>query len=158
MNKVFDMKTQLNIGQKGEELFLHFYSDLKRLDGKKGDFVGMTGRVIELKTESRNTTDTANFFIEKIRNEETGLLGGPWQALEHGAYYFVVQFADGIVYWYRTQELVDWLVKNELQFKTRRIVNRGWSAVGLLVPRYLTEPILIRKERIYERSAIGSPE
>lgn len=151
MSKIYDMKTQLALGSAGEELFLAAYPDLVRLDGKRGDFIGKTQRKIELKTESRKTTETINFFIEKIRNEEKGTAGGPFQSLEHGTYYTVYMFADGYVYWFRTQELVDFINKTELQYETRRIINKGWSALGLLVPRYLTESIIIKKEKLDER-------
>jgi hypothetical protein len=152
MSKIFDMQEQLAIGNKGEELFLSFYPDLKRLDGRKGDFIGHTNRKIELKTDSYTTSSTSNFFMERYRNDK-GAPGGPWQALEHDVYYFVYLFSDGIVYWFRTSELVKYLEENEAKFEKRKIFNKGWSAVGYLVPRMQTEPVIIRKERLYERTS-----
>lgn len=152
MSKVFDMQTQLAIGKKGEELFLSFYKDLKPTDGRRGDFIGFTGRKIELKTESRTTQETPNFFIEVIRNNK-GDKGGPYQALEHGAYYIVYLFACGTVYWFRVQELIDHLEANMAKYERRTIYNKGWKAEGILVPRASTEPVIIRKERLYERTS-----
>lgn len=152
MSKVFDMQEQLKKGKDGEDLFLSFYPDLKRLDGRKGDFIGHTERKIELKTDSYTTTKTENFFIERWRDEK-GNPGGPWQAAANDCYYFVYLFSDGIIYWFRTSELLVHLQANLSTYETRRIQNKGWAAEGYLVPRMSTEPVIIRKERLYERTS-----
>ncbi len=151
MNKVFNFQEQLAKGDAGEVKFLKAYPDLTRLDGRKGDFIGFSGKKIELKTDSRTTRSTPNFFMEHIRNEATKAVGGPWQSLEHEVYYFVYLFADGVVYWFETAALVAHLNENLASYPTRRIFNRGWSAVGLLVPRPALEPLIIKKENINER-------
>jgi hypothetical protein len=154
--KVWDMKTQVAIGEKGEELFLRYYPDLTRLDGRKGDFIGFSGRKIELKTDSRTTRDTLNFFMERIRNESTGLPGGPWQSAASEVYYFVYLFADGIIYWFETAALVSHLEAHEAKYKVHRIFNKGWTAVGWLVPRESLEELIVKKERLYERKESGN--
>lgn len=152
MSKVYDMQEQLKKGKAGEDLFLSFYPDLKRLDGRKGDFIGHTNRKIELKTDSYTTAKTANFFMERYRDEDNSP-GGPWQAASHDCYYFVYLFADGIIYWFRTTELIEHLEANKGKYEERRIQNKGWAATGLLVPRWSTEAVIIRKERLYERTS-----
>src|SRR5271166_4008141 len=142
------MATQLAIGAAGEELFLKFNPDLTRLDGKKGDFMGFSKRKIELKTESRTTKETDNFFVERYRNDVNMTPGGPWQADEHGDYYIVYMFGDGIVYWFRVADLVEWLDAHEKDYKKHRIPNKGWAAIGWLVPRASVEHLIIKKSNL----------
>ena len=148
MTKTWDMATQLAIGAAGEELFLKFNPDLIRLDGKKGDFMGFSKRKIELKTESRTTKETDNFFVERYRNDVNMTPGGPWQADEHGVYYIVYMFGDGIVYWFRVADLVEWLDAHEKDYKKHRIPNKGWAAIGWLVPRASVEHLIIKKSNL----------
>lgn len=151
MVKQFDMKEQLAKGEAGEELFLKYHPDLTRLDGRKGDFIGFTQRKIELKTDSRTVRDSPNFFMEHIRNEESGAPGGPWQSAASQVYYFVYLFACGTTYWFETSALVSHLESHQSEYKTRRIFNRGWTATGFLVPRASLEALIIKKENIHER-------
>jgi|SRR5271165_295292 len=149
MSKTFDFKEQLEVGNAGEELFLKFYTDIRRLDGRKGDFIGKSGRKIELKTDSRTTGETKNFFIEQYRDEQLNP-GGPFQSLQHEVYYFTYMFADGIIYWFETAALVAHIEKHAEKYQQRTIQNKGWSAMGYLVPRASLEDLIIKKERINE--------
>ena len=151
MVKQFDMKEQLAKGDAGEVLFLKYHPDLTRLDGRKGDFIGFTQRKIELKTDSRTTRNTPNFFMEHVRNEDTGAPGGPWQSADTDVYYFVYLFADGFIYWFETAALVLFLNQHKDSYKSHRVFNRGWTATGFLVPRASLESLIIKKENIYER-------
>jgi hypothetical protein len=150
--KQFDFKTQLTKGEAGETLFLKYHPDLTRLDGRKGDFIGFTKRKIELKTDSRSTRETANFFMEYTRNESTGAPGGPWQSAASKVHYFVYLFSDGFIYWFETTALVAHLEAHKEKYKTRRIFNKGWTAVGWLVPRASLEEVIIKKENMLERN------
>lgn len=148
--KVWSMATQLAVGKKAEKAFLEAYPDLHELDGLTGDFIGKTGRKIELKAESRTTKQTPNMFIERFRDEEEKD-GGAWQAAAHGVHYLVYLFSDGFVYWMPVKELIKHLEANEASYKKSRIQNRGWSAVGWIVPRASLEHLIELKENIYER-------
>lgn len=156
MSKQFGFQEQLAKGQKGEELFLKYHPDLTRLDGRKGDFIGFSQKKIELKTDSRSTTDSPNFFMERIRNETTGAPGGPWQSAESKIHYFVYLFSDGTIYWFETAALVAHLEEHEKSYKTRRIFNRGWTAVGWLVPRASLEALIVKKENMLERQVLSA--
>jgi hypothetical protein len=148
LTKTWDMATQLAIGSAGEALFLKFNPDLVRLDGRKGDFVGFSKRKIELKTESRTTKETPNLFIERYRNDILCTPGGPWQALEHKVYYIVYMYADGVVYWFKVAEMVEWLEAHENNYKKHRIPNKGWASIGWLVPRASVEHLIIKKSNL----------
>lgn len=148
--KTFDFQEQLAKGNAGEIKFLKAYPDLTRLDGRKGDFIGFSKHKIELKTDSRSTKDSPNIFIERIRNESTGAMGGPFQAKEHEVHYFVYLFSDGIIYWFETEELVVHLEAHQADYAVRRIFNKGWTAVGWLVSRASLEHLIIKKENINE--------
>lgn len=147
MTPVFGFKEQLAKGKAGEALFLSAYPDLKQLDGRKGDFVGYSGRVIELKTDSRSCIETKNFFMEEERDEK-GNKGGPWQAQEHSVFYFCYMFADGYVYWLEVDALVAHLQTHATDYQKRRVQNRGWAGSGYLVPRASIEHLIIKKENI----------
>lgn len=147
--KTFDFQKQLKVGKRGEELFLKRYPDLKPTDGREGDFIGYSRRVIELKTDSYDMSKTPNFFMEYIRNIESGAPGGPFQAKEHGAYYFCYLFEkSGTVYWFEVDALVKHIEKNKDAYKKMRVQNKGWAAMGYLVPRASLEHLIILKENV----------
>lgn len=134
MSKTFDFKDQLAKGHKGEELFLKHHPDIKRLDGRRGDFIGQTGRLIELKTESRPST-TPNLFCERYSDFAKKSPGGAWQAAEHGAYYLVQMFSDGVCLWFPVAILLPFLKENEGRWRLHLVRNKGWSGGGYAVPQ-----------------------
>lgn len=149
--KTWDMQTQLAVGAAGELAFLKKYTDLVHLDGRKGDFIGVTKRKIELKSDTRSITKTPNFFIERWSSLEKQKPGGPWQSKEHGCYYFVYLFVkEGTIYWMEVEPLLEWIEKHESEYKRIKVFNRGWTAEGLLVPRASLEHLIVKKECIYE--------
>lgn len=147
--KIFDFQKQLSIGKRGEELFLKRYPDLTPTDGRKGDFIGYSKRIIELKTDSYDMNKTPNFFMERFRDVDTEKPGGPWQALENNAYYFCYLFENqGYIYWFEVKALVAYLESKEAKFQKRYIRNKGWAAMGYLVTRAEVEHICILKENL----------
>lgn len=135
MSKTFDFKDQLATGHKGEELFLRNHPDITRTDGRRGDFIGSTGRLIELKTESRPST-TKNMFVERYSNFDTKKPGGPWQAAEHGAHYLVQLFTpDKVCLWFPVQGLIDFMETNEDKWRLHLVRNKGWRGGGYAVPQ-----------------------
>lgn len=149
MSKTFDFQKQLSIGKKGEELFLKRYPDLTPTDGRKGDFIGYSKRVIELKTDSYDMNKTPNFFMERWSNIENEKPGGVWQSAGHGAYYYCYLFEKhGVIYWFEVKALLEHLEANEKLYKKMRINNKGWLTEGWLVPRATLEALIILKENV----------
>ena len=135
MTKTFDFDDQLKAGHKGEELFLANHPDLTRTDGRRGDFIGKTGKLIELKTESRAST-TANLFCERYSNVHKKSAGGVWQAAEHGAFYLAHLFmGDKVCFWFQVQALKEFLEANEGKWKLHWVRNKGWHGAGYAVPQ-----------------------
>jgi hypothetical protein len=133
--RTFGFARQKAIGQAGEARFLAHYQDIHRLDGRGGDFVGNSGRLIELKTDSYTTEATPNFFMERWSDVEKQKPGGPFQAKEKGLYYFVYTYASGEAYWFHVKELVRFLNRTADDYQYREIMNRAWRGGGYLVPR-----------------------
>lgn len=135
MTKPFDFNEQLSAGQRGEELFLKNHPDIERTDGRKGDFIGETGKLIELKTESRAST-TENMFVERWSDVYLKKNGGPWQARDNGAHYLVQLFTpDKVALWFPVQALLEYLEANEKKYRLHHIRNKGWTGGGYAVPQ-----------------------
>lgn len=135
MTKIYSFKDQLATGHNGEELFLRNHPDITRTDGRRGDFIGNTGKLIELKTESRPST-TANMFVERWSDFHAQKPGGVWQSSEHGAFYLVQLFTpDKVCLWFQVQALKDFMDANEGKWRLHLVRNKGWSGGGFAVPQ-----------------------
>lgn len=146
MSKVFSFDKQLAAGNKGEELFLRTHPDIKRLDGRRGDFMGETGRLIELKTESRPST-TPNMFVERYSDVDKRSPGGPWQSAGHGAFYLVQVFGDGVALWFEVTPLLLHLRRHEKTYKLHYIRNQGWCGAGYAIKQTeLAHLVILREE------------
>lgn len=148
MSRVFGFKAQLAVGAAGERRFLAHYQDVRPLDGRRGDFAGNRGAIIELKSDSRAASDTANFFMERFSSVERSAIGGPWQALEHGADYFVYMFSCGRAAWFEVAALVSFLDACADQFEQRAIRNRGWTGLGWLVPQSAVADLIVKLDEV----------
>lgn len=138
-------QSSLAKGQKGEALLLQLWPGLKRLDGRKHDFViEATGETLELKTDSYSTEKTKNFFLELVSNVQGFKVGGPAQALKNGTKYWVYLYpASNVMYIFETAQLVEEL--NKLLYTEELapclIRNKTWTTIGVKVPRKLLEHI-----------------
>jgi hypothetical protein len=140
----FDFRSQLGIGQMGEAMFYEAHEGkLVRTDGRKGDFVcSLSGDKYELKCDTWDMNKTPNLFIERYSDEAKGTPGGPWQALEHGARYFVYMFAPNLTYFqFETAELVAKLEEIIPTLKPFPVQNKGYVTLGYRVPRDLLSPL-----------------
>lgn len=135
----FDFKTQLNWGQRGEELFQkHYPRVLSAASDLTYDFtVESSGQKLELKTDSYNMEKTPNFFMERYSDIMRKTHGGPWRAERDGidifCYYFVRHNT-----WFEFRnipELVSDLNKLTRDARMVYIKNKGWVSGGFLVPR-----------------------
>lgn len=161
--KIHVFQEDLAEGHGGEEMLHWMYDDLViRTDGKRGDFIWIPDRkVLELKCEisysatipslqaardfrtalsikppKAGWTRTDNLFVEKYSSEADESVGGPWQAQKHGAEYYVhFFFGDGSIFAYRTDEMVDFMNKNEGRYRLCPVRNEGYTTMGHPVPR-----------------------
>lgn len=133
---VFSFKDQLELGARGEAEFLTAHPKLERLDGRNADFKLPDGRLLELKSDSYNPAATPNFFMERFSSFDQGTPGGPWQALSKNIDLFVYRFAmTGEEFWFETSKLVEHLERSKALYRSAMIPNKGWQAMGYLVPR-----------------------
>lgn len=131
-------------GQQAEALFLAARPDLKRLDGRKHDFVAPDGSTYELKGDQYDMSKTKNFFVELVSNSRKLSPGGPAQALKNGTKYWVYMYVKNKTYYiFDTVELVE-TIQNLLiseQLELRSIPNKKYATFGVKVPRKLLEHI-----------------
>ena len=152
-SRTFGFARQKAIGQAGEERFLAHYQDVRRLDGRGGDFVGNGGALIELKTDSYTTEATPNFFMERWSDVDAQKPGGPFQAADKGLTYFVYTYASGEAFWFRVPELVDFLQRTADNYPVREIMNRAWRGAGYLVPREAVAHLVVKFDLLPQYAA-----
>ena len=98
----------LLVGKQGEYALMGFWPNpVTRTDGRKADFIdNVTGSKIELKTETRDLTKTANIFLELYSDVAKGKLGGCKQALASGSDLICYNFkCNGRAYVYQIEPL-----------------------------------------------------
>jgi hypothetical protein len=137
----------MDIGRQGERLLLKRWPNpiRRRYEDLKGvDFEDSYGTLIELKTDTHDPSETANFFIERWSDVESKRPGGPWQALGKGAqlliYLYLFKDKDGKQQekWYRLiglESLTRRIEDAKMNLKVVQIPNKGWTTEGYLVPR-----------------------
>lgn len=141
MGKRFDFKAQLKQGAAAEEIFASLCPFLERTDGRRGDFKFKSGKnkgaIVELKSESRTTEETPNFFFERYSSIAKKNPGGVWQTAQHGGTFFVILFACGTAFWFKVSELLSAL--EEIISKEKpyliSIRNNGYSTGGFKINR-----------------------
>jgi hypothetical protein len=148
VSRTFSFQKQLAVGAAGEARFLAHYQDVHKLDGRRGDFIGNSGRPMEIKFDSYRTDKTANFFMERYGNVEKLKDGGPWQSAEHGCHYFVYTYACGAVYWFELATLLQWLEENVERYPSRYIQNHGYRGFGYLVPRADVQHLAVKVDQL----------
>lgn len=135
----FDFKAQLEVGSRGEELFMANYPrPLEIWPGRDGDFiVKETGQKLEVKTDTYNIEKTPNFFIERYSNVAKKSPGSVWQALEHGCSIFCYMYVRHNI-WFEFNDLpalrdrLDKLIEGKGYIA---IKNKGWITAGYKIPR-----------------------
>jgi hypothetical protein len=133
--KTFYWKAQLNVGQRGEDLFAEMYPKVTKTDGRVSDFV-LNGEGIELKTDTYSMDATPNFFMEYYGNVDKAAIGGPWRAAKDGVTWFVYMFIQQKkCFWFRSETLVKFLNEHIKTLKPKSVKNRGYEALGYAVSR-----------------------
>lgn len=135
----FDFKTQLEVGSRGEELFLERYPTKLIVHPHHAyDFdCERTGRKIELKTDTYNIHKTSNFFMERYSDVHKKSPGGVWQSIEKGVDTFCYYFVRHNV-WFQFDDLP--LLIDRLNDLTKKqglvyIKNKGWVTAGYKIAR-----------------------
>lgn len=131
----------LEKSQKYEQKFAEWYNknnkrQLTWLNNKhEADYVSSNGKKIEIKVDF---TRYPNFFIETFSNFATKRVGGPWQALNYNAEFFVYWFVGdnspnrGKVYVFNTYDLVKFIEGRN--YPIGYVKNNGYTTQGLVVP------------------------
>jgi len=134
----WDFKAQLEVGDRGEQLFLeHYPRKLTIYPERAYDFTCSSGAKIELKTDTYNMEKTENFFMERYSDVHRETVGGPWRAagddVDIFCYYFVRHNT-----WFQFNDIPA-LVERLNELTTGKglvyIKNRGWVTGGYKVKR-----------------------
>lgn len=135
----FDFKQQLEVGSRGEELFLERYpSKIAVHPSHAYDFDCLeTGKKIELKTDTYNIDKTQNFFIVRYSDVYKKSPGGIWQSQEKGVDIFCYYFVRHNL-WFQFNNLSALINKVESLTNNKGLVyikNKGWVTAGYKVKR-----------------------
>lgn len=143
--------SDLKRGQIGQDIFKVKYPEYIGTVGyNRIDFNNpKTGESVELKSDSYDMNKTPNLFLEKYSNHKTRTLGGPFSAAEAEVTWFVYYFVkNDTAFWYKPEELVEWLNQWEGSADKNLIGvrNAGYVTLGLKTPRDLVQHLCHREE------------
>ena len=176
-NKVFDFDQQFSQSTEAVkrmglwlrtradvECVVDIQADWKR-SGKQGDLSVWMKRGfepfhfnVEVKSESRESTQTENLAIEVWSNRDKGVPGGPWASEAHS---YVHVYADGMAVQMNRVSLIAWLKDTYASYDTFSAQNLSakgirYTSVGILVPRWSLLEGIGSKVRIDMLPPIGS--
>ena len=138
----------LLIGKQGEYALTKFWPNpVERTDGRKADFIDLvTGERIELKTETRDLTKTANIFLELYSDVAKGKVGGLQQALSSGSSLYVCNFsASSTAFVYEVEPLWAFIASTLANYSPVFVRNNGWVTLGIKVPRASIQHLCINE-------------
>lgn len=104
---------------------------------------------IEMKIESRTSSETPNLAIERHSDVQRSKMGGPWSTR---AEWYAHLYADGLMVMMHRLELVQWLTPQLAIFAAFQARNKTWLTTGVLVPRLSAQAALIAHYREYRIS------
>lgn len=104
---------------------------------------------IEMKIESRASTQTPNLAIERFSDQKATKMGGPWGTR---AEWYAHLYADGLMVMMRRTELVQWLTPKLAEFTPFEARNQSWLTTGILVRRDVAQAKLLAHYREYRIS------
>lgn len=126
-------KSSLAYGHAGESRLASIKPSWRRTDGIKEDFVTPEGLLVELKTESRKSTDTPNIACELASS--FGKPGAIERAVIDGIDIIIFLFADDQLFQYKVADLWSYVQENKDEHRTVLVENAGYRSSVLLVPR-----------------------
>ena len=141
----WDFKAQLEVGDRGEALFLERYpSKIEIYPGREYDFVcKKTGAKIELKTDTYNMDKTQNFFFEKYSDLHRETPGGPWRAAGDNVDIFCYYFVRHNI-WFQFNHVNELVQRLDELTKDKDLVyikNKAWITGGYKVKRDALEDL-----------------
>lgn len=146
--RVFDFRTQLQLGDRAEELFLqHYHEPLIFHTTLKADFqVVNTGELLELKTDTYNMEKTPNFFWERWSDFHNKKPGGPWQSRRNRVSRYCYMFSRHNTYFEFSdmKRLIGRLNKAIKGKYGITVKNKGWLTVGFPLPRLDFEDLYVQ--------------
>jgi len=135
--KSFSWKEQLQVGDRGEELYMeHSPYPLVVYPKHKADFRRLSdGALVELKTDTYGLDKTENCFFERWGNLEKKKPGGPWRARKDSVSVFVYYFVRHNIWLeFNTKQLCSLLDKLTKKSKLIPVKTHGWIVLGYKVP------------------------
>tara|TARA_B110000977_G_scaffold92339_1_gene122386 strand:+ start:475 stop:996 length:522 start_codon:yes stop_codon:yes gene_type:complete len=144
---MFAFKTQNEVGQRGERLFLEHYPEWSANNVaencKEPDFKDKHGRTLEVKFDvsARASRDKKgfqlNFFMETVSNDQRQTPGGVYRAKEEGVTFFVYMFEEPFRLFAmdvgKTEKRVRELIETGW-YRKCRIKNRHYYTEGYPLP------------------------
>ena len=93
---------------------------------------GQQPEFMEVKVESRTSSQTPNLAIERYSDTVRQTDGGPWKTK---ADYYTHFYSDGLLVIMLRIHLLKWLNENYVRFRAFEAANAGWVTTGILVRR-----------------------
>lgn len=146
MAKIYNFKTQLELGQKAEADFLKIYHEkLTPSEDRAYDFLLPDGRKLELKTDFYGEQRSKNFFMERWSVFEKKKPGGAWQSRDKGTDVLVYFYPDTGNYYVfdNLAELIhelDHYVHSE-GLSLCMVRNKGYNGGGYKIPREVLKDV-----------------
>lgn len=128
-----DFKSDLKRGAAGEERIAAMFPSWSRSSGRKEDFVTDKGELVEIKTESRTTTQTPNLALEV--ESSPGKPGAIQRAVNDGVSLVVYLFADNEYFVYDAVRLLQFMRDKSDKYRTVKIPNKTYYTTVILIPR-----------------------
>jgi hypothetical protein len=104
---------------------------------------------IEMKIETRTSSETPNLAIERYSDLQRTKIGGPWGTR---AEWYAHLYADGLMVMMRRPNLTQWLTPQLNTLPSFQANNKTWLTTGVLVPRVRVQLALAAHYREYRIS------
>lgn len=101
---------------------------------------------LEMKIETRSSSETPNLAIERFSDRARTKVGGPWGTR---AEWYAHLYADGLLVMMRRLPLTQWLTPQLDVFPSFQAQNKSWLTTGVLVPRTTAQAALDAHYREY---------
>ena len=151
----FTFKTQLSVGDTGEQHFSQSYSRFSPMkpDDRRYDFILFNSSSVEVKTDTYDMNGKLNFFLEYRCGSKAG---GPWRSVQDKVTFFVYYFIkNNTYYWFNPQtmcEVADKFIRERKPklFYIKNVDNYGneYGAEGYAIPRAIFDKVLLRRETL----------